>query len=91
MTEDQLRKKCSRCGKDKPVSEFAKCGCNKDGLQRHCRQCRSEEHKIWYKGPSHEKAKKYMREYMRNYTKSEKYKEYNRNRQRELRKRKSGK
>jgi hypothetical protein len=83
MPEIQTMKKCSRCGKDKPISEFTKDRKRKDGLRDHCRQCRSEEHKIWYNGSSHEKAKEYIRNYCRNYSRSEKSKDYRRNYMRE--------
>jgi hypothetical protein len=67
MSEIQTMRKCSRCGKEKSLSEFTKDRNKKDGLRAHCRQCRSEEHKIWYNGPSHEKAKEYSQKYCREY------------------------
>jgi NAD-dependent SIR2 family protein deacetylase len=74
MPKMQTMKKCSRCGKEKPLSEFTKDKKRKDGLRDHCRQCRSEEHKIWYNGPAHEKAKEYLRKYFQKYIQTEKYK-----------------
>ena len=35
-------KKCSRCGRVLPISEFNKNSKNKDGLQAYCRECQHE-------------------------------------------------
>lgn len=39
-------KVCSRCKETKPVSEFGKSSKAKDGLQWHCRTCKSELHRL---------------------------------------------
>jgi hypothetical protein len=69
----KIMKKCSLCGKEKPLSEFTKDRNTKDRLRACCRQCRSEEHRIWYNGPSHEKAKEYLWKYFQKYMQTEKY------------------
>lgn len=35
-------KKCSRCGRVLPVTEFNKKASSKDGLQGQCRECHNE-------------------------------------------------
>lgn len=35
-------KKCNKCGRTLPVTDFNKCKSNKDGLQYHCRECHKE-------------------------------------------------
>lgn len=32
-------KKCSKCGRELPLSEFGRCARFKDGLQRQCKEC----------------------------------------------------
>ena len=44
---DEKTKKCAKCGREMPLSEFQKNACFSDGLQRECKECR----------------KAYMREY----------------------------
>jgi len=39
LITNQRTKQCSRCGEDKPVSEFYKVKSNKDGLAHKCRLC----------------------------------------------------
>lgn len=46
MKEKNLTKKCSRCGVEKPLSEFHKNRSSKDGLQNYCKQCSYESNKI---------------------------------------------
>lgn len=43
-----LRKRCRKCGRELPVSEFNKNKNNKDGLQDKCRSCFSEYNKARY-------------------------------------------
>jgi DNA-directed RNA polymerase subunit RPC12/RpoP len=38
---EEATKKCSKCGKELPVSMFNKCKSAKDGLQARCRECHS--------------------------------------------------
>lgn len=40
MSIYSLTKTCSKCGQDKPLSEYNKHKSNKDGLQYHCNDCR---------------------------------------------------
>lgn len=41
-------KKCPRCGRDLPISEFNKSGQSKDGLQSYCRECQHEVYRERY-------------------------------------------
>jgi len=54
-------KRCTKCGEDKPISEFYKRSASKDGLQNHCKPCSNE--RIARKRVNN-------REYMRSYMKS---------------------
>lgn len=40
-------KRCNKCGEEKPLSDFSKDSANKDGLQRRCKACCSQEFKSW--------------------------------------------
>ena len=40
-------KKCKSCEEHKPLSDYAKRSASKDGLQRRCRSCMSEEQKAY--------------------------------------------
>lgn len=42
-------KTCSSCGKTKDLSSFSKNATKKDGMQTHCKVCRSEKRKLYYK------------------------------------------
>jgi hypothetical protein len=44
-------KKCSRCGIEKPLSEFHKKPDSPDGLRTHCKLCRNEEYKVYMQNP----------------------------------------
>ena len=48
-TEFIKKKKCSRCGKVKPVSEFSKSKYRKDGLRIYCKICDKEKSKQFRK------------------------------------------
>lgn len=37
---DEKTKKCAKCGRELPLSEFQKNARNPDGLQRECKECR---------------------------------------------------
>ena len=41
-------KKCSKCGEEKPLSEFRKAKHHKDGLTSHCRLCVNAGIRDWY-------------------------------------------
>lgn len=38
---DEKTKKCVKCGRELPLSEFQKNARNPDGLQRECRECKN--------------------------------------------------
>lgn len=44
-----MEKLCNKCKTAKPSSEFSTNSSKKDGLQTHCKSCRSKYHKEWYK------------------------------------------
>ncbi|MBQ1942553.1 MAG: hypothetical protein II368_02770, partial [Clostridia bacterium] len=44
-----LTKKCSKCGRELPLSRFSKCTSLKDGLQKKCKECASLYNKERYK------------------------------------------
>lgn len=41
---EEAIKRCSRCGQEKPLSEFHKCKSSKDGHQHRCKECQSRWH-----------------------------------------------
>lgn len=40
-------KKCAKCGRVLPVTEFHKCTKNSDGLYSYCKECARKEYKNW--------------------------------------------
>ena len=42
-------KLCTKCGKEKPISEFSKSARRADGLQRYCKSCMAEYNRIHYR------------------------------------------
>lgn len=48
ITEAQQMKRCPKCGKTKPVSEFGKNASRPDGFTDECRECRNIRHREWY-------------------------------------------
>jgi len=47
-----MKKYCFKCNLHKPLTDFNKCKSNKDGLQRKCRICESENHRRRYADPN---------------------------------------
>ncbi len=45
---DEKTKKCSKCGRELPLSEFPKDKTSKDRLSYWCKSCQRERSKIWY-------------------------------------------
>lgn len=41
-------KKCTKCGRELPLSEFGKCARNKDGLQYTCKECTNSITRNYY-------------------------------------------
>lgn len=56
--EQETTKRCSKCGKEKPVTEFHKSKKNKDGLKCACKVCRNAA-KAKYRAENPEKIKEY--------------------------------
>ena len=72
IEDEELLKKCSKCGEWKPISEFYKDKRSNDGLQSKCKKCRKD-----YYENNKEKIKEY---YENNKEKiKEQQKEYNKN------------
>jgi len=57
-----LEKNCTKCSKNKPISNFHNDRSRKDGKFPHCKECRSNETKEYNKNNS-EAIKKYHKEY----------------------------
>lgn len=60
MEENVLTKKCSKCGRELPISRFSKCRSMKDGLQKTCKECASSYNKERYKAKSSEKEERHL-------------------------------
>ena len=67
------KKKCSKCGEEKELSEFHKAKQNKDGYRGSCKDC-VKEYKKEYRKNNKEYNKEYCKEYYEN--NKEKRKEY---------------
>lgn len=48
MENQNETKKCSKCGRVLPLSEFQKCSRNADGLQYRCKECQNKATRIRY-------------------------------------------
>ena len=46
-----VSKRCTKCGSEKALSEFAKNTASKDGLRTDCRACKAERMRRWYANP----------------------------------------
>lgn len=55
METMETTKVCTKCGRTLPISEFSKCSGSKDGLQHHCKKCKSLYMKGYYKGENESK------------------------------------
>lgn len=85
-----MNKTCTKCGVNKPVSEFYKFCRSKDGLAYECKECSKSRAKNYAKEHRDERTKKhlewadknrehlrdYMRNYMREYSRGFKRKEH---------------
>jgi len=61
-------KVCTKCSLEKPLDEYHKQGTSKDGLQSHCKLCRSahaKEYNEKNKGRFSERKSEYFKEYYR--------------------------
>lgn len=61
IEDEEPLKKCSKCGEWKPISEFSKDKCSKDGLHSRCKMCKKE-----YYENNKEKILKQKKEYYEN-------------------------
>jgi hypothetical protein len=50
----QQGKVCTKCGKEKPHSDYSKHKQQKSGLHPRCKECRKEEHRLARKQPGHQ-------------------------------------
>ena len=55
---DEPTKKCSKCGRELPVSEYHKNKAQKDGLQTYCKECKKESNKLYSENHYEEISKK---------------------------------
>ena len=63
INDTKKTKKCSKCNRELPISEFAKCKDSKDKLQYWCKECKSEHnqtHNQYYN--------QYYKEYLNQFT-----------------------
>lgn len=60
-----MNKICTNCKEEKSVSEFNKFTRNKDGLDTHCKNCRSQKNKL-YRNKNDKKLKETRRKYYHN-------------------------
>ena len=67
-TKEVKTKKCSRCGRELPISEFSKCNKTKDGLQGWCRECRNKYNQT-YRQTNKQYLNQYHKEYQRQHCK----------------------
>ena len=69
MVSENGTKVCSKCGKEKPVSEFSKDKNSSDGYTYQCKECRNAKYREYYHANSEkmkekrEKTKEYRKEY----------------------------
>jgi len=56
--EDMTTKVCSKCNKEKLLTEFNKYKRSKDGLAYRCRECAHLENHIWHKNPENRARRK---------------------------------
>ena len=66
MTEE-LTKKCPKCGRELPLSEFCKDKTRKDGLHIYCKECKKEYRKVYHENHREEILKR-MNEYYRTHS-----------------------
>lgn len=68
-------KECSKCGKDKPLSEYYRRADSPDGYRSYCKQCKNTQQKKWDKN-NEERLREYKRSYYReNYMGTEEQKQ----------------
>lgn len=65
-----MNKQCQKCHKYKPLSEYNKNKCRKDGLQGWCKKCASGNAKKWYVDNKHRLT---VKERLTGYNKSKKH------------------
>jgi hypothetical protein len=68
-------RKCSKCGIERPLTEFHKDKSKKDGRKPSCKTCRNHQNAKWYV-QNKEKVKQYSAEYCANPENKERRKQY---------------
>lgn len=58
--DKSVTRKCTKCGKDKPLTDFVKEKTRADGRRLSCKACRQAVHRAWTKTPS---GKRSVRKY----------------------------
>jgi hypothetical protein len=77
VLENGMNKKCSKCGKEKPIDEFPERKDSKDSHRSWCIQCDKERHSLFYKNNKKAISAKHGEYYKNNKTAfSKKHKEY---------------
>lgn len=69
--EDDMTKQCSKCGEEKPSSEFYRAKANVSGLSSWCKQCNLEQQRKW-RSENREHVARQQREYYAKRPKSRK-------------------
>lgn len=49
MEQEKKNKKCTKCGRELPLTEFYRNKATKDGLTYCCKECCSKKSADWYK------------------------------------------
>lgn len=50
MENNSTKKRCSRCGQEKPLADFGGDASRKDGLNKECRECRRQRYQQLHGG-----------------------------------------
>jgi len=62
-------KRCTKCGEEKPITEFHKNVRSKDGLHCYCKECNCIQSQLW-RVANIDRAREYAREHSREQRKS---------------------
>ena len=64
MNKEIKTKRCTKCNRELPISEFSKYNKAKDGLQGYCKECHSKYHQTY-----EQTNRQYINQYKRQYNK----------------------